>query len=216
MRTADKIIQWFMPKEERFHELLAKDTANLLRAAHLFAELAHSVQLDERRAKATQLRAIEHEGDLATREIFQALNSTFITPFDREDIRAVAMGLDDILDFIEGVAQYLILFELSDAPAPLIRFADILVAMVEEIDRTTALIWNLANDKKIHESIVRISEFENEGDALYNSVIADLFKSEGSPVQILKWKEVYEGLEEACDACRDYTHSIANMMIKSA
>ncbi len=214
---ADSIIRWFMPKEERFHELLARDTQNLLKAARLFAEIAHSQDLEERRIKVVELKAVEHDGDQITRQIFEALNTTFITPFDREDIRSLASDLDDILDFLEGVAQYLIIFELSETPEALRRFAEILVSMAEEIDRATSLVWDLTNEAKIHESLVRISELENQGDTLYNTVIANLFKADGkSPVEILKWKEVYDGLEEACDACKDFTHALGNVVLKNA
>jgi predicted phosphate transport protein (TIGR00153 family) len=212
----DAVIRWFMPKEERFHELLGRDTQNLLRAVKLFAEISRSANLEERRVKTVQLKAIEHDGDQITRQIFEALNSTFITPLDREDIRSLAKSLDDILDHLEQVAHYLVLFELAEAPEAMRQFADILVAMAEEIDRATSMVWNLTNEKRIHDSIVRISELENQGDALYSTVTADLFKREGNPLEVLKWKEVYDGLEEACDAAKDYTHVVGNVVIKNA
>jgi len=213
----DTVIKWFMPKEERFHELLSRDTNNLIRAARLFREIADSPNLEERRVKVVQLKAIEHDGDQITRQVFEALNSTFITPLDREDIRSLVSDLDDILDYVEGVAQYLILFELDDAPEGLRRFAEIILQMVEEIGRLTDMIWDLSHEKRIHASIVRISELENEGDALYNAVIADLFRGDGrGPIQIMKWKEVYDGLEAACDQCKNFTHALANVIIKNA
>jgi predicted phosphate transport protein (TIGR00153 family) len=213
---ADSIIKWFMPKEERFHDLLSTDTQNLLEAARLFSDIAHSASLEERRVKLVQMKALEHAGDQITGHIFETLNSTFITPLDREDIRDLASDLDDILDYLEGVAQYLVLFELAEAPEPLRRFAEIIVAMVEEIDRAMEMVWNLANEARIHEAMVRISELENQGDALYSTVIAELFRHNGrDPVEILKWKEVYEDLEEACDACKDFTHALGNVIIKS-
>ena len=214
----DKIVKFFMPKEERFRELLDRDTQHLLSAARLFLEIARSTSLEDRRAKVTQLKSIEHDGDLITRDIFNALNSTFITPFDREDIRSIASDLDDILDYMEGVAQYLILFEIKESPEPLRKFAEIIVAMVEEIHRATGMIWDLSNEKKIQESIVRISQLENEGDALYANVIADLFRAKDgkSPVEIMKWKEIYQGLEDACDECKDFTHVLGNVVIKNA
>jgi uncharacterized protein len=212
----DSIVKWFMPKEEQFHELLARDTQNLVKASQLFAEVAASTQLDERRAKKDQLKAIEHEGDLITREIFEALNSTFITPLDREDIAMIAGNLDDILDYMESVAHNLVLFELHDSPEPLRRFASILGTLVEQIDTVTKQIWDLGNAKEINAHIIRISELENEADTLYSTVIADLFKSGKNPIEILKWKEVYDGLENACDECRDYTHAIGNIVVKNA
>jgi predicted phosphate transport protein (TIGR00153 family) len=201
----DKIVKFFMPKEERFHELLDRDTQHLMSAARLFEEIARSTSLED-------------DGDLITKSIFDALNSTFITPLDREDIRAIAGDLDDILDYLEGVAQYLVLFEISESPEPLREFARIIVAMVGEIHGVTGLIWDMANEKKIHETIMRISVLENEADALYFQVIGELFRGgQGrDPVEILKWKEVYQGLEDACDECKDYTHALGNVVVKNA
>src|SRR6185312_6208290 len=97
------------------------------------------------------------------------------------------------------------------------QFADILVEMAGEIEKITEMIWNLANERKIHEGIVRISDLENRADVLHNTVIADLFKSIGrDPLEILKWKEVYEGLENACDQCKDYSHVVGNVVVKNA
>jgi hypothetical protein len=212
----DTIIKWLMPKEERFHELLSRDTQNLVKAARLFSEIAKSASLEERRVKMVQIKALEHEGDKITRSIFEALNSTFITPLDREDIRSIASDIDDIVDYLEGVAQSLVLFELSESPEALRQFADIITSMTEEIDRLTGLVWDLANERAIQAGMVRISELENQADALYSTVIADLFKDGSNPVLILKWKEVYQGLEEACDGCKDFTHALANVVIKNA
>jgi predicted phosphate transport protein (TIGR00153 family) len=213
---ADSIIKWFVPKEERFHELLARDTQNLVHAARLFREIAVSTSLEDRRVKVVQLKAVEHEGDQVTRDVFEALNSTFITPIDREDIRSLVSDLDDIVDHLEGVAQYLMLFELTESPEALRQFAGIIVSMAEEIDRATGLIWDMANERKVHAGIVHISELENQGDALYNTVIADLFKSSRHPTEIMKWKVVYDGLEDACDCCKDFTHALGNVLVKNA
>lgn len=212
----DTVIKWFMPKERAFHGLFARATANLLRGVRVFQAIAHSASLEERRLKMVELRAIEHEGDSVTREIFDALNSTFITPLDREDIRSIGTDLDDILDFLEGSAQHLILFELEDSPEALRRFADILVAMCEQVDAITTLLWDLSRADRIHDAMVRISDLENEADQLYNTVMADLFKGKLDPIEIMKWKEVYQGLEDASDECKDYTHVIGNIVTKNA
>jgi predicted phosphate transport protein (TIGR00153 family) len=214
----DRIVKFFMPKEERFHELLDRDTQHLLAAARLFLDIARSTSLEDRRTKVAQLKALEHDGDIITRDIFNALNSTFITPLDREDIRSIASDLDDILDYMEGVAQYLILFEIGESPEPLRKFAEIIVSMVEEIHKATGMVWDLSNEKKIQESIVRISTLENEADTVYFNSIAGLFKegSGKSPVEIMKWKEIYQGLEDACDECKDFTHVLGNVVIKNA
>jgi uncharacterized protein len=217
MGKADRVIRMFLPKEERFHEVLARDTENLTRAVKLFSEIAHTSNFEERRIKVVELKHLEHEGDMITKEVFNALNSSFITPFDPDDIRAIAIDLDDILDYLEGAAQYLVILELREAPEALQQFAEILVAMVEEIHRGINLLWDLSNAEEIHKSIVRISELENQADSLYNTVIADLFKRAGrDPLEIMKWKEVYQGLEDACDQCKDFTHILGNVVVKNA
>lgn len=214
----DSVIKRFMPRQDRFQQLLARDTEHLLRAARVFAEIAASANLEERRVKVVALKALEHDGDQLTRQIFDALNTTFLTPLDREDIRWIATDLDDILDYLEGVAQYLILFELHESPEALRQFAGILVEMVEEIDRITRLVWDMRNQRELFERMVRVSDLENRGDALFQTVIADLFKDDGrlKPLDILKWKEVYQGLEDACDQCKNYTHVIGNVVAKSS
>lgn len=217
MFKADGFIRRLLPKEGRFHELLSRDTENLLRAVTLFAEIARSSDLEDRRVKAVELKAIEHEGDTITRQVFETLNSSFITPFDRDDLRSLTMDLDDILDYLESVAQYLVILEIKESTPALQQFAGILVQMVEEIHKVTGFIWDMANGRYVQASIVRISELENQADALYTTVIADLFRKEGrGPVEIMKWKEVYDQLEDACDACKDYTHVVGNVVVKNA
>ncbi len=214
----DSLIKLFLPREERFRELLEKDTQNLVKAAELFLEIARSTNLDDRRVKLVELKAIEHDGDDITRQVFEALNSSFITPLDREDIRSVTADLDDILDYLEGIARYLVIFEIDESPEPLLRFAEILLEMIREIATVTRLIWDLGNERRVRESTVRISELENQGDDLYITVLAGLFR-EGSkvdPIFAMKWKEIYQNLEDACDSCKDFTHIVGNVVIKNA
>jgi predicted phosphate transport protein (TIGR00153 family) len=215
----DALMKMLMPRSDGFRTLLGQDTANLHQAAALFAEIARSASLDERRLKAVELKGKEHEGDQITRRIFETLNSTFITPLDREDIRSLASALDDILDNVDEVAQYLVVFELSAAPEGLVQFADILTEMSREIDRATSLVWNLsaAHVKSVQEAIVHVSDLENQADTLYNTVIGALFKREShESIDVLRWKVIYDGLEDACDACTDFTHALGNVVIKSA
>ena len=133
----DAFIRFFLPREERFQALLEHDTGNLVRAAELFQVIAKARDLEQRRVKLVEFKALEHDGDQLTRRIFEALNSTFITPFDREDIRAIAVDVDDVLDYLEGIAQFLVLFEIRDAPEPLTRFAEILFELCRQIDEIT-------------------------------------------------------------------------------
>jgi predicted phosphate transport protein (TIGR00153 family) len=212
----DSVMRKLLPREEGFREIFGRNTENLVAAARLFATFARADSLEARRVQALELKAVEHRGDQITRELFEALNTTFITPFDREDIRSMGTDLDDILDYLEGVAQHLVLFELGDSPLGLQQFADILLELVQEVHKISGLVWDLSKGRTIRESMVRISDLENRADALYNTVIADLFKSRGrDPLEVMKWKEVYEGLEDACDACKDFGHVIGNIVTKN-
>lgn len=212
------ILRFLMPHEERFHELLDQDTRNLVRAAELFLAVTQTRELDQRRIKLVELKSVEHEGDQITRRIFEALNSTFITPFDREDIRMIAVDIDDVLDYLEGIAQFLVLFEIDEIPEPLRRFSEILLELCREIDEMTRLVWDMKNTPRIQEKMVRVSELENQADALYLTVLGALFRAENgkSALEVMKWKEIYQGLEDACDKCKDFTHVLGNLLIKNA
>lgn len=212
------ILRLLMPKEERFQDLLDQDTRNLVRAAELFLAVSQTRELDARRVKLVELKAVEHEGDQITRRIFEALNSTFITPFDREDIRMIAVDIDDVLDYLEGIAQFLVLFEIDEIPEPLTRFSEILLELCREIDEMTHLVWDMKNTPKIQAKMVRVSELENQADALYLTVLGALFRAENgkSALEVMKWKEIYQGLEDACDKCKDFTHVLGNLLIKNA
>jgi uncharacterized protein len=204
-----------VPRETKFFGMFAEVSANLILGARLMVEILHDFK--DIPARVQKLKDIEHRGDEMTHAIITKLNQTFITPFDREDIRSLASDLDDILDHLESVAKYLVLFQLDESPEPLRSFARILTSMCGEIDTLRGLIWDMGNRQKIQELMVRISELENEGDSLYFVVISDLYKKgHTEAIEILKWKEVYEGLEEACDRCKDFTHVVGNVVIKSA
>lgn len=214
----DNLIRWFLPREESFHELFTHDTKNLTRGAELFLQIARSRDGSDREIKLVELKAIEHEGDQFTRKIFEALHSTFLTPLDREDIRALAVDIDDVLDYLEGIAQFLVLFESDAAPEPLVRFAEILLELVHQIDRITGLVWNPRNSEQISSAMVRISELENQADGLFMAALGSLFRSDSGldPIAVLKWKEIYQGLEDACDKCKDFTHVVGNIVTKNA
>jgi len=214
----DRVIHWFLPREERFHELFLEDTGNLKRAATVFLEIARSRDASDREIKLVDLKAIEHTGDQITRRIFEALNSTFLTPLDREDIRGLAVDVDDVLDYLEGIAQFLVIFESGASPEPLVKFAEILVQLIDEIHLIIDLVWEQRNAPEVSAAMVRISELENLADGLFMAALGSLFRSDSGrdPLEVLKWKEIYQGLEDACDKCKDFTHVVGNIMIKNA
>ena len=214
----DSLIRMLLPREERFHELFEENTANLVKGGEAFLAVTNGRTTEERRVRLVELKGLEHDGDQITRRIFEALNSTFLTPLDREDIRALAVDIDDILDYLEGTAQFLVIFEGDKTPPELPRFAEILLEMVQQIDGITRLIWDQRNGQKIHDRMVRISDLENQADAVYISALEALFRGDNGrdAIEVLKWKEIYQGLEDACDKCKDFTHVVGNILIKNA
>lgn len=213
----DALIRLLLPREAHFRELFADNTRNLVVSAETFLAIAVSRDPAVRQLRLVDLKGREHDGDQITRRIFEALNSTFLTPLDREDIRSLAVDIDDVLDYLEGIAQFLVLFEASEAPEELVRFAEIMVEMVHQIDGITTLIWDQRNAPKIHDRMVRVSDLENQADALFLSALGGLFRrSDGTDaIEVLKWKEIYQGLEDACDKCKDFTHVVGNIVTKN-
>jgi len=214
----DSVIRWFLPREERFHELFQETTQNLVEAAETFLKVAGETDPVARQELMVELSNLEHEGDVKTRRIFEALNSTFITPLDREDIRALAVDIDDVLDYMEGIAQFLVLFQSEESPEALNQFAAILLELVQQIHEITDAVWDQRNTMKIRDRIVRISDLENRADGLFLAALGELFRSDGDydAIEVLKWKEIYQGLEDACDKCKDFTHVVGNIVIKNA
>ena len=201
----------FIPREEKFFELFVEDAQNVLAAARLLEEFFRSY--DERERLASQLRDLEHRGDQLSHDIGQRLERTFVTPFDREDIHQLISRLDDVLDFIEEVADTCILYKI-DAPTPTAHDqAEILVKQVEEIVRA---LEKLRRFKDIGPHWIEIHRLENEGDRIARKAIADLFTNGNDPIEIIKWKDLYALLEDAIDSCEDAANVIERIVVKHA
>ena len=201
----------FIPREEKFFELFVEDAQNVLAAARLLEEFFRSY--DERERLASQLRDLEHRGDQLSHDIGQRLERTFVTPFDREDIHQLISRLDDVLDFIEEVADTCILYKI-DAPTPTAHDqAEILVKQVEEIVRA---LEKLRRFKDIGPHWIEIHRLENEGDRIARKAIADLFTNGNDPIEIIKWKDLYALLEHAIDSCEDAANVIERIVVKHA
>ena len=201
----------FIPREEKFFDLFVEDAQNVLAAARLLEEFFRSY--DERERLASQLRDLEHRGDQLSHDIGQRLERTFVTPFDREDIHQLISRLDDVLDFIEEVADTCILYKI-DAPTPTAHDqAEILVKQVEEIVRA---LEKLRRFKDIGPHWIEIHRLENEGDRIARKAIADLFTNGNDPIEIIKWKDLYALLEDAIDSCEDAANVIERIVVKHA
>ncbi|MGQ0609042.1 MAG: DUF47 domain-containing protein [Chloroflexota bacterium] len=201
----------FIPREEKFFELFVEDANNVLAGARLLAEFFHSY--DQRERLASQLRDLERKGDGLSHDIGHKLEHTFVTPFDREDIHQLISRLDDVLDFIEEVADTCILFKI-EAPTPTASAqAEIVVQQCEELVRA---LEKLKGFKNVSPHWIEIHRLENEGDRIARRAIADLFTNGADAIHIIQWKDVYALLEDTIDACEDAANVIERIVVKHA
>jgi predicted phosphate transport protein (TIGR00153 family) len=201
----------FIPREEKFFDLFVDDATNVLAGARLLEEFFRSY--DQRERIASQLRDLEKRGDGISHDIGHRLENTFVTPFDREDIHQLITRLDDILDFIEEVADTCILYRIEN-PTPVAREqAEIVVKQCEELVRA---LEKLKNFKDVAPHWIEIHRLENEGDRIARQAMADLFMNGDSPLDVIKWKDVYSLLENAIDASEDAANVIERIVVKHA
>lgn len=170
---------------------------------------------DKVRAKLTQeIDRLENVGDDITHEIYVALEKTFITPFDREDVHALAAALDDIADYIQGSAARVRLYHIASIPTPVVDMTKILQEGIVEISKSVALLMDLKRHKEINESLVKIHSLENAADRIFNSAIEQLFLKEKNAIKLIKMKELLAMVETATDRCEDVANVIESIVIK--
>lgn len=201
----------FIPREEKFFDLFVEDAQNVLAGARMLEELFRSY--DQRERLASQLRDTERRGDGISHDIGQRLAKTFVTPFDREDIHQLISRLDDVIDFIEEVADTCILYKIDAPTQTATEQARIVVLQCEEMVRA---LEKLRGFKGVEPHWIEIHRLENEGDRIARQAIADLFMNGADPVHVIKWKDVYGLLEDTIDACEDVANVIESIVVKHA
>jgi len=204
----------FIPKEFNFFDLFEKQVNFAVEAATYFKELTQKGVVDE--AAIKKIGDIEHQGDEATHTIFEQLNKTFITPFDREDIYALAGELDDIIDMINTIASRLNVYKITRIDKNLIEFATVIEESVRAVAATVKGMRNIKNSKLIAQYCVEIHRLENVGDAMRDKVLGELFETEKNPITVIKWKELYEDAETVLDICEDVALVVDSIIVKQA
>jgi len=199
-----------LPTEVRFFDLFETQAAKVLEAARALKELAHHYERVEE--KARHIKGLESDGDRITHEIINKLNRTFITPFDREDIHALASSLDDVLDNIEGVSSRLALFKVQTITPEAIE----LVSVVERSCLAIhGAVTHLRDLKLIAPFCVQINELENEADFISRNTTARLFEEATDFRELIKWKELYGRLEATTDDCEDVANILEGIVVKN-
>jgi len=204
----------FMPKEFNFFDLFEKQVKYAVEAAAYFKELVSKSSIDDKTLE--NMHRLEHEGDEVTHEIFERLNKTFITPFDREDIHALAKELDDIVDMLYTIVNRLKVYNVAGGNKNLMDFASIIDDSVRAVECAIKGMRNTKHLKSVTESCVEVNRLENVGDSMRDEMLAKLFETEKDPVALIKWKDIYQDAETVLDICEDVAHIVQNILVKQA
>jgi uncharacterized protein Yka (UPF0111/DUF47 family) len=197
-----------IPREEKFFELFREQAANVVVGAKLLKDLLEDyTDVDQKRM---MIEKIENAGDDIAHHILEKLNTTFITPMDREDIHALASAL------INATSQRLHLYGVKEIRPDAIALGNVVLRASEEIEALTDRMEDLKNVKNMKARWIEINRLENEGDKISRQAIAVLFEKETNPIEVIKWKELYEHLETAIDKCEDAANIVEAVVLKNA
>jgi uncharacterized protein len=199
------------PRDREFFDLFEEAGGNILRAAGLLEEMLRDYP--ETNELARDILICEQEGDRITHDIIRRLNETFVTPIDREDIYALASALDDIVDFTEEVADYLGLYRIEAPFEQSQRMARVLHQAARQIDQA---LPRLRGFQDISHFTVEINRLENDGDRIVREAMAALFDDGIDPMVVIRWKDIYERLENAIDATERAANILEGITIKNS
>ena len=204
----------FRPTDNSFYDFFTKAASNLVRGTELLSELA--ISKADFAMIAEKLEDVEHDSDRITHDVYNKINSTFITPFDREDIYRLASTLDDVMDHIEAAGNLVYLYGLTKLPALPRELHDLVQVLDQQARVTAAAMPRLRAMKDLKEYWVEINRLENDGDRAYRMCLVRLFSGEYDALQVLKMKEVADELEKACDAFEHVANTVEQIAVKES
>ena len=205
---------WFMPREENFFELFERAAANADVAAGELLDLLE--KFDDVKARSKRIKDIEHAGDKITHDTIERLNRTFITPMDREDIHELICRVDDIVDLIDTASHRIILYKIEKPTEASIELTRCLKHATGVIVEVMPLLRDMKNSRAISEKCIAIQTQENEADRVMHHAIAALFEARPDPIEVIKWKDIYEEIESATDRCEDVANVLDSIVLKNA
>ena len=203
----------FIPREEGFFDLFEASAHNMVKAAHCLKELVDNWQDVEQ--KVEEISELEHEGDQITHKIAAQLHRTFVTPFDREDIAALAHVMDDVTDFIHAASDAMLLYKVDPPGERIKELAGIIVQGATEIEKAMPQLRHRRDLKHILKRCVELNRVENMADVVYRSALAELF-SDKDMARVIQWREIYAHMESATDRCEDVANVLEGVAIKNA
>ena len=211
-----KFLKFLTPKEKSFFPLFEKASSNLLETSKVLCEMFREKDLEKRNILIGKINDLEHVGDNVTHEIMNELSTTFITPFDREDIHELTKAIDDVVDFIQGSSKRILLYKIYEIPEAMIQLSDLIEKGAYHLNIAVHELKNMKNINNIKESLIAVNSIENQADDVFGNAIAKLFEEETNAVNIIKLKEVLSTLETATDKSEDAANVIESIIVKNA
>lgn len=200
-----------IPRDEQFYDIFGQLAQRLTGCAELLQEIFKTPAELER--YVTEIKRLEHEADNLTRDIIERIDRTFVTPFDREDIHSLASELDDVIDYIDGTARRALIFRITEVPAPANVLAEVLVRAAKCVEGG---VRDMKLPKKVSAANEQLKALEEEGDAIFHDAIGKLFAPGANPLEVIKWKELYDKMEDALDQCEDVGNALQSIALKNA
>ncbi len=199
-----------LPREDEYFHLFSQMTDKIQQASNVLVEMMQSDR-GSFESYAKRVKDIEHECDELTHTITVKLNKSFITPFDREDIFALIVALDDVCDYIDAGARAILMYNIESIGDHVRHFAKVIQSLAMEINSAVSM---LSKPDGLNQHIVEIHRLENEADDVYFRAIGDLFQNETDPMTVIKLKELYEILENATDRCESVANIVESIILK--
>jgi predicted phosphate transport protein (TIGR00153 family) len=202
----------FIPREEKFFDLFEELAAKIEEGVKFFLAMVEKYEYSDE--NIARLKKIEHEADIITHNTYEKMHKTFLTPLDREDIYALVNKMDSVIDMIEASAMRLNLYKVKQPSEAIISLARILDKAVQKIKIIVHGMRDMKNAQMILDACVEVNTLENDGDVVLRTTIAALFDKEKDVFELIKWKEIYERLEEAIDVCEDVSNIAEGIVLK--
>lgn len=200
-----------IPRDQEFFALFNQLADHLTSASTLLRDLFDDPS--QIQARVRSIKDVEHQADQLTHDINARIDRSFVTPFDREDIHALATRLDDVIDLVDGTARRAEIFHIGEVREPARRLAGLLVEATEHVRRGVAGIKRSAD---VNACAVQVKQLEEDGDAIYHEAIGQLFQGRPDPLEVLRWKEIYDRLEQSLDSCMGVVHALQSISLKNA
>lgn len=201
-----------IPREEKFFDFFEELAAKIEEGGKLFLEMVEKYDYSE--ARVVRLKEIENEADAITHRTYEKMHKTFLTPIDREDIYDLVNKMDSIIDMIDAAAMRMYLYKVEKPAEAMIEQTKILNKAISKIKTIVHDMRNMKNTKMILDACVEINTLENHGDVILRATIVRLFEEEKNVFELIKWKEIFERIEEAIDVCEDVSNIVEGIVLK--